>query len=66
MLSNNIECKIIVHDGIKFKKKTLNFIQIINNYGVDNMYGLIEQTHVILKYLNQNTIDERIIITLKN
>jgi hypothetical protein len=31
-----------------------------------NKYDLIRETHSILKYLNQNIIDEGIIITPKN
>jgi hypothetical protein len=42
----------------------LNLIKKINNYGVKKKYNLTYQIHCMLKYLNQNFIDEGIIITL--
>jgi hypothetical protein len=42
----------------------LNLIKKINNYGVKKKHNLTYQIHCMLKYLNQNFIDEGIIITL--
>ena len=47
-------------------KKKLNLIQMINEYNVANKYDLIWQTYFMLKYPNQNIINEWIIITLEN
>ena len=46
-------------------KRVSNLIQIINDYNVANKYDLTWHTHSMLKCLNRNIIDERIIITLR-
>lgn len=47
-------------------KGVLNFIQRRNNCGVQNKYDLIFQTYFMLKYLNQNILNKRIIVTVRN
>jgi hypothetical protein len=46
-------------------KRVSNFVQVINDYEVENKYDLKEQIHSMLKYPNQKLLDEEIIITLK-
>jgi len=57
---------ILTKKSLHNMERVLNVILKINEYDVKNKYNLTEQTHYILKCLNQNILNEWRIVTLIN